>query len=228
MNFDIEPDGPFHGECTAEIESLRSTLAARDAEINRLVYELDKSRDSHMRIIASRDAEIQDLRRLNRNAVENGDRWEAACLHADGDIKALTKPSKSRKERVMQLTSTTWCEDCKRYPHYCACPARTEAAKYELLRTELETAQNERDSYKTAAHEWQKNWAEVKAELSAMKIAQEAMGAEYRAMKKLEEKVRVLKEVDSDAHPSSIATRHAVVVVIDTLAEMDRVRGSRG
>lgn len=34
-------------------------------------------------------AQCEDLRRFNRNAVDNGDRWEAECLKADAKVRAL-------------------------------------------------------------------------------------------------------------------------------------------
>lgn len=74
----------------------------------------------------------------------------------------------------------------------------------------------ERDSFKTAAHEWEKNWAEAKAELSALKIAQESMGAEYRAMEAVE---RAAIEMRDNYCQNSREQLH------DALADLDRVRG---
>jgi hypothetical protein len=55
----------------------------------------------------------------------------------------------------------------------------------------------------------------LESELSALKIAQESMGAEYRAMKGLEDAIRLYMD------PGVVPCR----TVLDALAELDRVRG---
>jgi hypothetical protein len=43
-----------------QYQALQAKLAASEQEVNRLIYELDKSRESHMKVIAAQEAKLKE------------------------------------------------------------------------------------------------------------------------------------------------------------------------
>ena len=90
MSFDIEPDGPIHGECSTEIHSLRARLDAVTAERD----EAKGLADAYLEGSAEWEESFHQAKALEKAAIQKGQRHKverdalkAKCEKYEGLLK---------------------------------------------------------------------------------------------------------------------------------------------